>query len=644
MGDNRLNVLNPARRGSSYSPFFIYALIAISLVYGGTTPFATFFIRAVIISLCAIMFLKDGVSYPVEISLPLMAFFSLSMISCVLSFRASAFWPSAQWSLNILTLFLFFFLVFPVAREHRTPYFSYLRFLGALVTIQLFVQLLQRYGFSNPRPSGTFFNPNFLGGFYAMSGSLFLGALLYRGKHLFGRSPLLLVSFLVSLTGILLTGSRGAALSFVAGISVVTMFRFRLKAAVIVAGIAVIMLTVPNPIKERIFSSADIYRYSRAHIYSSALRIFGDHPGGIGLGNLKYYFPAYNFPIYDAVALFGKKARTVHNEHLQVLVELGLAGTLAYMCFLISLGIRVLFWGEGNSPWVRAGVTGALLTLLVHGCVDSVYHTFALPLNAVLLVCYFAAEQNFEWRRVGPGMFLKVGTLFGCVLLLVVSISTVSGYYLARSGKKLLEKEKYQEASVMLKRSTRVDPLNANYRESLAAANLKAYLTGGGERFYRDSLNSLDGAIRLYSRSEELYDRRGFVLTKGVKGGVIGGEEIGWALDEAIGSYEKVLALNPYNVFAMKNLSLLLLKGKDVRGAEVYMRRAVSTEPNYAYGHFLLGKIREEEGDNEAAAFLYKRAMAIYKRYSGEGGLEKYAGMLVTLDEDTRMEIKEKTE
>ncbi len=105
-----------------------------------------------------------------------------------------------------------------------------------------------------------------------------------------------------------------------------------------------------------------------------------------------------------------------------------------------------------------------------------------------------------------------------------------------------------------------------------------------------------------------------------------------------------VLALNPYNVFAMKNLSLLLIQEKDVRSAEAYMRRAVSTEPNFAYGYFLLGKIREGEGDIVGSAFLYKRAMGIYKRYSGEGGLENYAEMLVALDEDTRMEIKEKTE
>ena len=104
---------------------------------------------------------------------------------------------------------------------------------------------------------------------------------------------------------------------------------------------------------------ADVYNYGRWVFWRSALRIFAEHPFGVGLGGYKYYwFPAQE-PFPQAFRQYAKYAITPHNEYLEVLVGLGLPGLLLF--FLVArssrCGTRRGGWKgvPEDRRWIAAG-------------------------------------------------------------------------------------------------------------------------------------------------------------------------------------------------------------------------------------------------------------------------------------------------
>jgi O-antigen ligase len=83
--------------------------------------------------------------------------------------------------------------------------------------------------------------------------------------------------------------------------------------------------------------------------------------------------------------------RYVHNEYLQVLVELGAIGLGLVVLVLAALAVTV--WrGRAGSPWrgragspLWAGAAAALVVLLVHSGFDFLWHLPVIVVTAGLL-------------------------------------------------------------------------------------------------------------------------------------------------------------------------------------------------------------------------------------------------------------------
>lgn len=616
-------------------PFFVYGIFFVSLIYGGTTQFPLFLVRCGIILLGLLVLCKNEIFLPRGLTVPIFLFFLYALIAALTTFFSSAPWPAMQWSLNIALCLLFFVGALQAVRRGAIEVTSFSTLFLFLICLELAVQIVQKVWFNVPRPSGTFYNPNFLAEFYSISACLFLARGIV-GDEREGGERLFLIPALLAVSGIIITGSRGGAISFLLGALLIFIVAFRAKGALCALVLALALALTPNQISNRIFKSHDAYSYSRLEIYRGALKIFSDHPAGIGLGNFKYYFPEQNFPVYEGPVHYGKKAKTVHNEHMQVLVELGAPGFSAYVAFLVSiLFLLVKRRRKGGGRWIDAGIAGGLLSLASHAFFDSVYHTFSLPLLALILLSLMVERGDHNWQKVKIGSFGRSAAFLLFILLFTIAAGSGAGYYLIRKGQEAARQGDRALSLKMARWSILADPLNGKNVEG--TAGLYFHFAGDGENpgDYRLSLRYLERAIHLQKRADWLYERKAFLLAYGLENNMIRGEEEGKAREEMIALYRKVLTLNPYNVTAMRNLALLLLPSENGNESEKVLRKALTIEPNFVSAYTLLGKIYEMRGDHKKSAILYKRALSVYKKYAGVKGLDGYSRSLVTVDKGT---------
>lgn len=86
--------------------------------------------------------------------------------------------------------------------------------------------------------------------------------------------------------------------------------------------------------------------------------------------------------------------------------------------------------------------------------------------------------------------------------------------------------------------------------------------------------------------------------------------------DEAIRSYEQVLAIEPTHAAAHINLGTLYYNRRDFAKAETYYRAAVAADPRYALAYFDLGNVLDETGRIEDAAQAYRTALQLAPTYA----------------------------
>jgi O-antigen ligase len=128
-------------------------------------------------------------------------------------------------------------------------------------------------------------------------------------------------------------------------------------------------------------------------LWSEAIDILAEHPGGVGVGGFATTAPT---------AIRDQDARWAHQEFLQVGVELGWTG-LALVVLLFAWGFVRLAMHPRPDAYVALG-GAALAALGIHASVDYVWHFPAVPLAAAALV---GAAQAAPWRIVGDPDFYR---------------------------------------------------------------------------------------------------------------------------------------------------------------------------------------------------------------------------------------------
>lgn len=309
--------------------------------------------------------------------------------------------PTALFS---MALFLILMVVFFVAKdvidtEEKLDFVLFvLVSMGALIALYAVYQYIvgvemdaawvdaESFDIST-RAYATFTNPNVLGEYLILVGSLAAG-LMWKSRRWLGRLYYTACFGVIAL-GLVATGSRGAMLGllFSAGLFVLLSEKRLIPLGVIL--LLLMPFLLPESLWARLASSvtmndsSSLYRMS---IYRAAMDIIRHYwTTGIGIGAFNQIYPLFSFEAANAYH--------AHNLFLQEFIELGVVGfivmVLLFLCFFRKLysTMRVV---PKRFKFLLGAIFGGFAGLLLQGITDHLWFDYSIVL--------------FFWCYIGIGM------------------------------------------------------------------------------------------------------------------------------------------------------------------------------------------------------------------------------------------------
>ena len=280
----------------------------------------------------------------------------------------------------------------------------------------------------SPRPASTFLNPNHLAAWLAAAALFLAGTMLARGYSVRVRS-LYAAAVVFALSGIFVTGSRGAALGLLAGaIALVAVTWSGLSARArrgMLAASAVIVLGAGAGVAVRFRSDDDPYRFHRTKIWAAAFRAASSSPLlGSGPGQFAAAAPNLNFPLDNAPLRFERGFRTPHSDVLRAVSEFGFPAGLAAFA-AVALAAWELFRRRGELSDVERGALAALICLAAQACVDDLSTRPAITMTGAAFAGLLLAR-----RRAGPVLpAARVAATAAAVLVvLALGVGEAAGF------------------------------------------------------------------------------------------------------------------------------------------------------------------------------------------------------------------------
>lgn len=211
------------------------------------------------------------------------------------------------------------------------------------------------------------------------------------------KNKFFLFSFILILTALLLTFSRGAYIGLLVGVSIgflvsmhrraISLYEGLLLSTFLVLSIGILFGT-ENFIRDRLsdtFLSLDSSGEERLVLWGEASQVIQNSPLlGIGLGG----FPekvqpsaTYRDPIY------------AHNLYLDIAVEMGLLGLIVWICGILWGVQRFLILGKENSIFFAGAIS--LIMFSTHGLFDTpLYSIHVLGLLCVVMALGWHHKQK----------------------------------------------------------------------------------------------------------------------------------------------------------------------------------------------------------------------------------------------------------
>jgi O-antigen ligase len=539
--------------------------------------------------------------------------------------------PSVQWFISLLMYTVLFGVVLQGIRTTQ-----HVRQVVMVVVGMGFCEgvlgIVQYVWLGEARAKGTFFNPNFFATYEVAVLSIALALLsgVPRSEMKRWQSVFLWSIVAITLCAFMVAQSRGALLALVTAVIFIGCYRFGKIALLILIVSLVAGAVIPNPLKQRMVSVAaqDPYAFSRVDIWKNSVERIADRPLGIGLGMYKYSSFQYRFPIESSIVRYVKRAESAHNEYLQMAVELGVGGLAI---FLFGIGI----WGREVKvalrselePWERGlvtGLTGAVLGILAHSMVDSVFHEPALVI--LLIVCggfVFAlqsikkpdsAQQNVPFFSHPVRVAL---VLLGGVVLAVLIIQPAAGWYAHERGQAEAQVGRQDLALDWFRRASLIDPGTTGYHDASARTLVQLFHQSGDPQRLVKAVEEEEQAIYLNPLDGRFPYRLGTIY------GLLAEQSFSkdqrdLLLNQAAQAYDQAIHADPYSPLSYMALANIRLSQGRVEEAKLWLQRAVGTEPNYLPARTLLAELSLKAGEHEAAQSEFDAIVAVKRKYERE--------------------------
>jgi len=621
----------------------IVALVIFSpMLEGGTTHLAAMIMRLLILGgfLAYVVHMAGTgtVLLPrTAVGIPVLLFIILAFVSTIFSPYAN---QSEQWLIVCLGYagILYLLAVFVRQWEHWALLHH------VLVAMALFesgVAFFQYYVAGTPRPSGTFFNPNFLAGYLA---TIFVAVLVSTSyaktwhrrswstwqcaiRNSFPFMVLLALGAAISLTG-----SRGGTLALVAGATVVIGMRFGRRGLLGLVLLAAAVALIPNPIRDRALAEhqQNPVTYARWHMWEGAVQEIVEHPLGVGLGLYQYVYPRHAVSIDSELFRYGKTAQNAHNEYLQIGVELGVAGIGVFSWGIVLLGREAIaLLRQRLSRRQRAlslGAGAGMVVILTQAAIDS---NLREPAIAILLACCAgmvifgrSLDKNggrAEHRAVtvqAPRLWASLGVL----VIVAVGIHVLRigfAYQFHEAGADLVKQRKLEQAIDSFQQAIRLDSNKALYHNSLAGTYFQIYRLTHDARMVQASLDELRAAIALNPLDGRLRNLLGHVLVSEaandpLKAGVVHRDRL---MGQAATAYAQAAELEPFVYGHHMELAKTMLWLGRRSEAEEHLKRVIELEPNFLPARETLARLCVESGRKGTAEEEYKEIVARQRQF-----------------------------
>lgn len=610
------------------------------LLEGGTTHVAAMIIRLLILSACGIYWVRvittRRLVHPrLSPGLPVLLFLGLTAVSAVWSPYTN---QSLQWMMVCLSYagLLYLLAAFVGQWEDVATLRTVLVGLALAQAIWAFAQVAQG---EMPRPSGTFFNPNFLAGYLATTSVLLLASLCYckfwchrswaiwRGAI---ESTLPLVILVILLVALLKTGSRGGALALVVGAALVIWLRFGRRGLIGLVFLVAVAALAPNPIRDRVVAE-HVYNpaaYARWQMWQSAINEMIEHPVGIGIGLYQYTYPRYAFPTEEEIVRYGKIAYTPHNEYLQMGIELGVVG-LGIFLWGVVLVARDALWLlrqrlTRRQRALAVGMCGAIVVILTQAAVDSNLHEPALAILLTVCVGVVILGRTLCRKDIQPRWTIAIQrpvlwATMGIVVIGLLAIHVIRlglAYQTYEAGTHLVKEQEIEQAIGSFQRAIFLDPGKSLYHNSLAAAYFQLYRRSHDQAMIQASIGELRTAIALNPLDGRLQGLLGFVSASQVSSlrQTELKDEDHKLIGQAVEAYERAAELEPFAYSHRLELGRLMLVLGRRDAAEQHLKKVVELEPNYLPAREALTRLYAESGRSEAAQHEFQEIVTRQQR------------------------------
>lgn len=591
----------------SRKPFVIAGISLIvffrPLISGLTYPWSNTYIQSVILILSMIWLLQvcwsKGTFFRTHLDIPILTFFLFIGVSSLKSVGSAV---SLSFIYQFMSYVLLFFLVANNLRTEEARravifalflstfllsiYGIYQYFWGLDITrmkVALYhsgefpPEFMTRLG--TDKVFSTFVFPPALAGFLllVMPLSISMG---FVGRSRFERIFCGFISFPLILWCLILTFSKGgwvsAVLSMVVFVFIWLTVIKRVKKNVVAIGVTICVL---------IFILLIVFDCLPKATFSGFIGSFGVRVGywksippmvrdffliGSGPGTFGIMYPGYRI-------LLGRETQMAHNNYLQVLVETGVFGLVAFLWIWIRFlrrGIRLIFAEKVDRMLILACFAG-IIGFLIQGFVDFGLYVPGITMTVFLFLGLIEAKEN-----VRPLQFsVKKGTK----VFLTIVILTVTTYMMWAVRRPMLGERCFGRAIVC----TRKGELDK-------------------------SISLLKKAIEYCPQHAKYYFQLGLIY-EGKKGRVF--------LNKAIESYEMAVRYNPYMASYHSKLSLLYWfksqrrDRKLMEKAILEMENAVSCYPVMPKYHKHLGRLYHLAAKSQGSILrdqMYEKAREQY--------------------------------